>query len=91
MEVRDTDHLKFHIHTPRGRKTPIVTIISRRNSENLGEVKWHGAWRQFCLYPNENTIWSVDCINDITSLIKKLVAERLINAPDEGPFLSHGE
>ena len=31
----------------------------------LGEIKWNGAWRQYCFYPESKTFWSSGCMQGI--------------------------
>ena len=46
------------------------------HDDQIGEIKWFGKWRQYCFYPNGNTIWNVNCLNDVNSVITKLMEER---------------
>lgn len=51
-----------------GRKTPILNIIGSYG-DDLGEIKWYGAWRKFCFYPNSNTIWDNKCLEELLNFI----------------------
>ena len=51
-----------------GRKTPILNIIGLYG-DDLGEIKWYGAWRKFCFYPNSNTIWDNKCLEELLNFI----------------------
>lgn len=31
----------------------------------LGSLKWYGAWRQFCFFPAEGTIFNTGCLGTI--------------------------
>ena len=59
----------------KGRKTPVYSIIGDLGVL-LGEIKWHGAWRQFCFFPTNDTLWSDGCLADVRSFLKRLRAER---------------
>lgn len=54
------------------RKTPIYIIKNINNDFQLGVIKWWGAWRQYCFFPEGNTVFNVECLNDITDYIKDL-------------------
>lgn len=42
----------------------------------LGTIKWHGPWRQYCFFPNGETIFSGDCMRYIIDFIKELMEKR---------------
>jgi len=57
-------------------KTKLIAIINKHHNEVIGEIKWFSKWRQYCFYPTNNTIWNKDCLNDVNSVITKLMEER---------------
>lgn len=59
-----------------GRKTPTALITSQSSGAALGVVKWHGPWRQFCFYPERETIFNATCMTEIQNVIAELKAER---------------
>ena len=71
-----TQYLAFVREEPQGRKTPIVRVQSRSSGCLLGEIRWYGAWRQFCFYPAFGVLFNVGCMNDITAKIGELMTER---------------
>ena len=47
------------------RKTKIIHLISNGDVETLlGVIKWFGAWRQYCFFPEENTLYNNECLKD---------------------------
>lgn len=44
--------------------------------DTLGVVKWYGAWRQYCYFPEPGTVFSKGCLNDISDFLDKLMKER---------------
>lgn len=76
MEIlKETEYLKF-IVVPQRSKTKIIDIINIRHDEVIGEIKWFGRWRQYCFYPNDNTIWNKTCLDDVQEVIYILMNER---------------
>jgi hypothetical protein len=67
-----TQYLEFIDATPVGRKTKIVWVYSVNHGDILGEVRWYGAWRQYCFYPRPNTIWNTACLLDVRVFIAAL-------------------
>ncbi len=57
-------------------KTEIWNIISKSSGFILGQIRWFGAWRQYCFYPSANCIFNTSCISDISGMIKELMAQR---------------
>ncbi len=58
-----------------GKKTFIYTI--RKDSdygiaELLGLIRWNGAWRQYCFYPEPNTLWSSGCLQGIEDFLTEI-------------------
>ncbi len=54
------------------RKTSIYEIYEKNTTGCLlGEIKWYGAWRKFCFFPNEKTIWDTKCLTKITEFLDK--------------------
>jgi hypothetical protein len=53
-------------------KTKVIEIISKRGRERLGIVKWFPRWRQYAFFPEPNTIFNVECLNDIINYIRGL-------------------
>ena len=60
------------------RKTPIYVIYDK-NSVCIGKIKWYGAWRKFCFFPEGNTIWGSICLEEVIALVCQYNKERLDN------------
>ena len=57
-------------------KTEVWNIISKSSEFILGQIKWYGAWRQYCFWPTTHTVFNVECINDVANAIKELMEKR---------------
>lgn len=53
-------------------KTKVVGVWSKRSSDRLGLIKWYGKWRQYAFFPENDTLFNVECLNDIQTYIKGL-------------------
>jgi predicted RNase H-related nuclease YkuK (DUF458 family) len=73
--IKETQYLRF-IDMEAKQKTKIIPVVNIHHDEQIGTIKWFGKWRQYALYPGDNTIWNVDCLNDVNSVITKLMEER---------------
>lgn len=74
-----TEYLRFYETQPEDRKTKVVYIYSVRNGDELGVIRWYGAWRQYAFYPTVQTIWNTDCLNEINKEIRRLMNERKVD------------
>ena len=55
----------------KGRKKAVYRIISK-NYYEIGVIKWYGAWRKYCFFPNGDTVWDTNCLISINYLLMKL-------------------
>lgn len=53
------------------RKTPIYNLYIKDSNFQLGCIKWYGAWRKFCFYPNVETVWDNKCLTIVIELLDK--------------------
>jgi len=53
-------------------KTSVWSCRNNRSSEELGQVRWYPAWRQYCYFPTCQAVYSVGCLEDINSFIGEL-------------------
>lgn len=73
-----SEYLDFYETLDTG-KTKVWTIISKTRGSVLGQVKWHGPWRQYTFWPSPETIWNVGCLADVQRFINDRMAERRAN------------
>jgi len=53
-------------------KTKVIEVISKRTRERLGAIMWFGRWRQYAFFPDNETVFNTECLNDIQSYIREL-------------------
>jgi hypothetical protein len=64
-----------YIHFVKVADKPKTSVWSCRNNSNddeLGEVRWYPAWRQYCFFPTQPAVYSVGCLVDINDFITHL-------------------
>jgi len=64
-------YLEFTVieHKP---KTVRVAVESKKTGHRLGIIMWYGPWRQYAFFPNIDTTFNSECLNDISEYIKEL-------------------
>ena len=65
-----------------GRKTPILHIHSNEGYY-LGDIKWYGAWRKFCFYPTQDTVWDEKCLAELLNFLEQYNREWRNKKKDE--------
>ena len=69
----DYEYLRF-VEKPRPprRKTGIYSCRNLKSDTELGLVRWHGPWRQYCYFPIGQAIYSAGCLQDIADFMTRL-------------------
>ena len=57
-----------------GRKTEIWRVKST-SDVFLGEIKWYGAWRQYCFFPEEFMVFNSGCLKDLCRFLDRVNRE----------------
>ena len=42
-------------------------VVETLTGVSLGHVSWFGVWRQYCMFPNEATVFERKCLRDIAT------------------------
>lgn len=71
-----TRYLRFELVRRPGRKTMTWVVVSQSSGVKLGEIRWHSPWRQYCFFPSSETIFNVECMNDIVDRIETIMRWR---------------
>lgn len=55
-------------------KTKVFELISLSSHEELGIIKWHPAWRQYCFFTTDEfkVVYSTGCLADISKFVTSL-------------------
>lgn len=59
-------------------KTSVWAVKTKSDNTVLGVIKWFPSWRTYAFFPEECTIYSPDCLNEISRFIDNAVYERKI-------------
>lgn len=46
-------------------KTEVWEVRTKSDNSLLGIIKWYAQWRQYCFFPEQETVWSFGCVDDI--------------------------
>ena len=69
-------YIDFHAIAPfiynTKRVTSVYAVTSLSSGHQLGIIKWHPQWRQYCFFPDLETVWSNDCLENVQSILRGL-------------------
>ncbi len=77
MVIKETEYLVFE-ELPTKNKTKFIIVVNKNSEDIIGEVKWYAPWRQYCFFPEFDTVWNTKCLDDVNDLIKKLMKDRRV-------------
>lgn len=69
-------YLEFIEHENPTAKTVIVLVKSKSQSALLGIIKWFGRWRQYAFFPQMDTTWNPECLDDVNTKIRTLMMRK---------------
>ncbi len=66
-----SEYLEFQFYADSDSgKTSIWAVQQKAgHGYHLGWVKWFGRWRQYCFFPEQATVYSKGCLEDIQKFI----------------------
>lgn len=68
------NHLAFR-HARSTGKTDIVTVHATRGNLLVGVISWHGAWRKYCFFPADATLYDAGCLGQIKAELERMTTE----------------
>ena len=75
-ESHTTEYMVFTSVRTKSTKTGKWRVENRNSGALLGIIKWHGAWRQYCFFPEADCIFNKGCLEDINEFITRRMNER---------------
>jgi hypothetical protein len=61
--------------TPRTAKTRRISVWTKDMRHCLGIVQWSNAWRRYAFEPCFPTVFEMDCLRDLATLLEQLTLE----------------
>lgn len=49
--------------------------VQGQSGFSLGQLRFYGAWRKYCFFPDENTVFDSACLDEIADLCRAKTAE----------------
>lgn len=81
--------IEFHFVTYKG-----VTSqwnLKHHDGTFLGEVYWYTQWRQYCFYPDYDTVFSKGCLEDINTFMVELRKNELLKRKAKNDQKKHSD
>jgi hypothetical protein len=56
-------------------KTDVWLCKNKRSGNELGTVRWHGAWRKYCYFVTYDSVYDDKCLDDIKDFLKQVQSQ----------------
>jgi hypothetical protein len=76
MSRPSNPYLDFGEYPSESGKTKVVSVYNRSGGYELGQIRWHGPWRQYCFFPADDCIFNVGCLSTVQEYIESLMEDR---------------
>jgi len=64
-------------------RTKVYGIYSKHYGDLLGTIKWYAPWRQYCFFPEHDTIWSNSCLREVIDFVGELIENWILSRKKE--------
>lgn len=55
-------------------KTHRWNVITQDGSIPLGQVRWYSPWRKYAFFPEDATLFEIQCLRDIATFLEEQMA-----------------
>ena len=76
----ESKHLIFQLMGRTEKQTEVWRVVAKTGEVLLGQIAWFERWGQYCFFPVRATVFSTDCMRDISGKIKELMARKKMGA-----------
>jgi hypothetical protein len=66
------NYLNFVMVGRSGNGKTIIIDVTSISGYRLGIIKWFGRWRQYCFFPEPQTVFSEGCLQEISEYLRGL-------------------
>ena len=63
-------YLRFTIIEEKPKKT--IGVYAKKRENLLGTIEWFNRWKQYAFFPEKNTVFDSQCLDDIQTYLKEL-------------------
>ena len=61
----------------------VFDVQEKKAGFSLGVIRWHSPWKEYVFSVSQDSIWSVECLNDLREFLLKLNRKLLIKSEEE--------
>ena len=81
--IKETQYLVFEDMEVKKRKTKLLAIRNKNSDDIIGYIECYPSWRQYCFFPEFDTVWNITCLNDVQEVTQKLMKDRKTDGKDK--------
>jgi hypothetical protein len=67
--IKPSKYMAFQQITPPGTSKPGLIVRNKKSGGTLGYIEWYGPWRQYCFFPEGDTVFNRTCLDEINAVI----------------------
>ena len=87
--LKITEYLNFSEIGDTG-KTKIIGV-GNNSGVKVGLIKWVGAWRKYCFFPEPDTFFDSKCLEDLKAFMGAMMTARLVESKKKSGELNLDE
>jgi len=53
-------------------KTGVYAVRNIKSQQIIGWIKWYSHWRQYCFFPEPETVYSKGCLKDTINFMEEI-------------------
>lgn len=73
VEILNSKYIYVMVLRRQKRKLLQFMIYSKKGNYSLGTIKWFGAWRRYCWFPEDDSlVFDEECLRDIEMFLKEI-------------------
>lgn len=66
-------YLRFDRMVPQDKRTTeVYTVVNALRGITTGAIGWERRWRQYCFYPEDDTVFSAGCLGEVVTFLEGL-------------------
>lgn len=81
MAKKAEPYCQFRLTTRLAKRTETWDVYTVEGNFHLGIVKWYSAWRRYCFFAGQNTLYDPTCLREIAEFAEKATKDHKENRP----------
>lgn len=71
-EIIQLTYITIHKQSKENNKKTDTYLVNSESNDIIGKIKWYVAWRKYCFFPEEDTVYENKCLEEISNILIEL-------------------